>query len=72
MQHEQRRDQAVQGCLDGVEVFGAFGQHQHLAALPKASRTSGSNGLGAAGIVGEMSEHVLDARVRRQVDPGVA
>ena len=45
MQHERGRHLSVQGRLDRVEVFGALGQHQHLAALLEGSRDLGGDGL---------------------------
>ncbi len=33
VQDKQRWNLAVQGCLDGIEMFGALGQHQHFSTL---------------------------------------
>ena len=72
MQHERRGLQAVEGRLDGVEVFRPLGQDQHLAALREDVSHLSGNGRSLGLIVGEMSEDVLDARILRQVDPGMA
>ena len=38
VQHERRRCLCAQGLADGIEVFGALGQHQHFAALLEGRR----------------------------------
>ena len=72
MQHERRRLQAAKGRLDGVEMLRALGQDQHLTVLGRGVAHLGADGLGPGRIVGDLSEDVLDAGIRRLIDPGMA
>jgi hypothetical protein len=65
VQDERCGHKAVEFQLDGVEVFGAFGQNQHLAALFDSITDLGGDGRSSGLIRGEMPEDVLDAGVGR-------
>ena len=68
MQHERRRDLVHKGILDGVEVSGALGQHQYLAALRERLPDLSCDGIGALPVTGQMPENVLDPGFGWQVD----
>lgn len=72
MQDERGRLQAVEFRLDGIEVFCAFCQDQHLASLRDGIAHLGGNGSCSGRIVGEVPEDVLNASIGRHVDPAEA
>lgn len=69
VQDKQGWNLDVQGCLDGIEMFGVLGQHQHLAALTIGVDDFDGN-RGRSGLVnGKVPEHILNPGLRRQVNP---
>jgi hypothetical protein len=72
MQDEGCWLQVMELHLDGIKVFCAFRQDQHLASLRDGIAYLGGDGCCSGGIVGEMSENILDASLLRQVDPDMA
>ena len=62
MQDKQRWNLAVQGVLDGIEMFGALGQHQHLPSLAVGVHDLGSNRVRSGLVDGKVSEYILNPR----------
>jgi hypothetical protein len=69
VQNERRRLQPIERRFDRIEVFRAFGQDQHLASLPHGITHLGGDSFRSGLVIGEMTKHVLNACIGRQVDP---
>lgn len=54
-----------QGSLYGIEMFGALGQHQHLAALAVSADDLPSNRIRSCLINGKVPEYILNPRILR-------
>ena len=68
MQHERPWYLISQRGANGVDVLGAFGQRQHLAALPEGVDDRAGDGCRAGRVLCQMPEHILDARLQWQSD----
>ncbi len=69
VKNERWRGLCPERHLDGVEVLGALGQDQHFAALIERFPDFCSDCCRPRAIVGEVPKHLLNPRLRRQVDP---
>jgi hypothetical protein len=55
----------------GLKVLSALAEHKYLATLPERPADFGRDGVGPRLVVGEATEHVLNASVPWQIDASV-
>jgi hypothetical protein len=72
VKNETWRRLCTQCHLDGVEVLGALGQDQQLAALIECFADFCGDRRCPRPIVREVPKHLLNARLRRQIDSSKA
>ena len=65
MQHEKRGYLSCQRGLNGLQMFGALGQHEHLPALVERARDLRSNRRRTVSIIGYVAEYILNSSVLR-------
>ena len=63
MQCEQCRGTACQRFANGIQVFGALGQHQHIMPLLLSVGDHACDGRGTAAIIGDVVEQGLNAGI---------
>ena len=71
MEYPWRRPLRGTGQPDRIPVLRPLRQHQDLSPRIECGRDFSGDGLRPGLIIGEVSKHLLDPRIAREIGPGM-